>query len=118
MTCCMIVKKHNIMTNPKDKITVEFHSRYNQSPTYIVRAPGRVNLIGEHTDYNQGFVLPCAIDAHTVVLGAPRDDARVRVVAADWDDQRSELELTLPLERDPDAPWADYVRGVAHVLLS
>ncbi len=52
---------------------------------------GRVNLIGEHTDYNDGFVLPCAIDYQTVISCAPRDDRKVRVMAADYENQLDEF---------------------------
>src|SRR3989304_7860824 len=55
-----------------------FRSRFGRSPEIGVRAPGRVNLIGEHTDYNGGLVLPCAIDRETVVLAARRGDRQGR----------------------------------------
>ena len=54
---------------------------FGQRPDFHVQAPGRVNLIGEHTDYNDGFVLPCAIDYHTAIAGVRRSDRRVRVVS-------------------------------------
>lgn len=77
-----------------------------------IQAPGRVNLIGEHTDYNDGFVLPCAIDYQTVISCAPRDDRIVRVIAADYDNQRDEFSLDEPILSHPDQQWSNYVRGV------
>ena len=78
------------------------------------RAPGRVNLIGEHTDYNDGFVLPVAIDRFTTVTITPREDRTLRVRSAHVPDA-----LTLDLDRldgGPQGTWSDYVRGVAAVL--
>ena len=61
------------------KISAEFQTRYGTPPEFVVRAPGRVNLIGEHTDYNDGFVLPMAIDRAIWIALRPRADRRVRV---------------------------------------
>ncbi len=81
-------------------------------------APGRVNLIGEHTDYNEGFVLPCAIDAGTVVAHASREDGRLRVLALDeLGEPLDTFELVAapsPLRR---GHWANHVRGVVACLL-
>ena len=85
---------------------------FDAPPQALVQAPGRVNLIGEHTDYNDGFVLPCAIDFHTVVAIGPRQDGRVRVVAADLNHASDEFTLGDPIAHaGPRAAWADYVRG-------
>ncbi|MFT3925274.1 MAG: galactokinase [Myxococcales bacterium] len=81
------------------------------------RAPGRVNLIGEHTDYNLGFVLPCALDFHTVVAAArpARSQRQVRVVAADLGEQ-DHFSLDEPIS--PSAkPWSNFVRGVVKEVL-
>jgi galactokinase len=79
----------------------------------VVRAPGRVNLIGEHTDYNQGFVLPVAIDRHTTVEARPRKDRTVTVEATDIGETD---EFTLDrIERT--GSWRDYVRGVVQLLV-
>jgi galactokinase len=95
-----------------------FERAFGRAPERFVQAPGRVNLIGEHTDYNDGFVLPCAIDRGTVIAAAPRDDARVRVVAADWQHEVDEFALDAPIEPRPDARWPNYVRGVVKHLLA
>ena len=96
----------------KERAFREFARRFGRAPTHGARAPGRVNLIGEHTDYNDGLVLPCAIDRATVVLAAPRADARVRVASADLD-----AEALFPLaEPDRAGDWADYVRAVVAAL--
>ena len=57
-------------------------------PAFIVRAPGRVNLIGEHTDYNDGFVFPMAIDRATFIALRPREDNKVVAISLDMDDRR------------------------------
>lgn len=84
--------------------------------THVIRAPGRVNLIGEHTDYNDGFVLPCAIDFATEVAIAPRTDNRIRVVAADYDNQRDEFAADARPQHS-DKGWANYIRGVVDVFI-
>lgn len=89
-----------------------FTQRFGYAPALTIQAPGRVNLIGEHTDYNDGFVLPCAIDYQTVIAGARRDDRQVRVIAADYDGQLDQFSLDDPIVSHPDQLWSDYVRGV------
>lgn len=81
-----------------------------------VRAPGRVNLIGEHTDYNDGFVLPCAIDFETAITGRSRVDATVRVVAADYGNATDTFKLDSPIAPRRDVQWANYVRGMVEQL--
>ena len=94
-----------------------FLAAFGQAPTIAVQAPGRVNLIGEHTDYNDGLVLPCAIGYRTVIVARPRADRLVRVVAADYDDAVDEYALDAPIERLAAPMWANYVRGVVRELL-
>jgi galactokinase len=98
-----------------DSIRDQFERHYGIHPRLIVRAPGRVNLIGEHTDYNDGFVFPAAIDRATYVAARPRDDNRIHVVAADLSDE-DEFALD-QIERSADHPWSNYVRGVAKALV-
>jgi galactokinase len=90
-----------------------FEKRYGRTPR-VFRAPGRVNLIGEHTDYNDGFVMPAAIEFATWVAAAPRPDRRLAVYSGNFSEGRE-----FPLD-DPEARgqkhWSDYVRGVAVAL--
>ncbi|AUQ24746.1 galactokinase [Dickeya zeae] len=89
-----------------------FQQQFGYPATLTVQAPGRVNLIGEHTDYNDGFVLPCAINYSTTISAAPRDDRQIRVIAVDYDNQQDSFSLDAPIDHHPQWQWANYVRGV------
>jgi galactokinase len=78
-----------------------------------VRAPGRVNLIGEHTDYNDGFVMPLAIDRWVWLAVRPRDDRHVHLCSVDFDDAGA---FSLDALTDPGRHWSDYAKGVAWAL--
>ena len=93
-----------------------FETVLGYAAQHIIQAPGRVNLIGEHTDYNDGFVLPCAIDYQTVVAAAKRDDNIVRIIAVDYDNEVNEFDISQPLEFDKDVMWVNYIRGVIDCL--
>ena len=101
-----------------DKVASAFTEMTGQAPAKLIQAPGRVNLIGEHTDYNDGFVLPCAIDYQAVVAASPRTDSIVRVVSVDYGNQVNEFDISQPLEFDQDLMWVNYIRGVISVLLN
>jgi galactokinase len=94
-----------------------FEAAFGAAPTIFVQAPGRVNLIGEHTDYNDGLVLPCAIDYRTVIAARERGDRVVRFVAADYDNAADEYSLDAPVARLEAPMWANYVRGVVRELV-
>jgi galactokinase len=81
----------------------------------VSRAPGRVNLIGGHTDYNEGFVLPAAVDRYIWVAARPREDTTVNVYAADYG-EKSSFKVDSPTF-DEEHLWANYVMGVVDVLL-
>ena len=99
--------------NTSDLIT-NFHTQFGTAPRFVARAPGRVNLIGEHTDYNGGFVLPMAIDRDVTFVGAPRQDHSVRIYSANFD-QVNQFSLD-NVTHSPEHEWSNYVRGVADVL--
>ena len=82
-----------------------------------VRAPGRVNLIGEHTDYNDGFVMPMAIEPEVQIICRPRSDGRVRLASTAFAGQTVEFSLQNKIERGTPA-WANYMRGVAAELIA
>lgn len=100
-----------------DNVSAVFSSVLGYVASHIIQAPGRVNLIGEHTDYNDGFVLPCAIDYQAIVAASRRDDNIVRVVAVDYDNEVNQFDITQPLEFDQQCMWVNYVRGVIKCLL-
>jgi len=83
-------------------------------PITVARAPGRVNLIGEHTDYNDGFVLPVAMSQAVYIAAQPRSDRQVRLRAQNLG-KSSSFSLDA-VERSDDAPWSNYPRGVAREL--
>ncbi|MCW8345318.1 galactokinase [Vibrio sp. ZSDZ65] len=95
-----------------------FENILGYKPTHFIQAPGRVNLIGEHTDYNDGFVLPCAINYQTVVAAAKRDDNLIRVVSVDYQDATDEFDLTQEITFQQDKMWANYIRGVVKCLMA
>ena len=89
-------------------------AKANVSDLVAARAPGRVNLIGEHTDYNDGFVFPMAIDREIVMVGRARNDGVVRLYSLDYGGGSTfEIER---IEHDPAARWSDYIRGVVDVV--
>jgi galactokinase len=91
----------------------KFRLQYGTS-TQVFRAPGRVNLIGEHTDYNDGFVMPAAIDFYTWIAVAARDDRKLVVQSTNFPDS---IEVDLQAgEPSPRNHWTDYVVGVAVML--
>jgi len=93
----------------------QFEARFRRPPTGVVRAPGRVNLIGEHTDYNDGFVLPIAIERQIVGCLGRRDDGVVRFASLQAAEEAT-VDLDAPIA--PGRPsWANYCKGVAAGLL-
>ena len=98
----------------RDDVRADFASAFGYEPSGVWSAPGRVNLIGEHTDYNEGFVLPLAIDRRTILALGSRDDRRMRVASA-FADEVVELELA-DLSPANLSGWSAYVFGVAWAL--
>ena len=96
-------------------LAVEFAYRFGRAPT-VSRAPGRVNLIGEHTDYNDGFVMPAALEFATLTAASQRPDRRLRIYSMIMDETR-EFDLNSP-SQGPTGDWSDYILGVALMLES
>jgi galactokinase len=94
------------------KTAKKFTQQFGREPQWIVAAPGRVNVIGEHTDYNDGFVLPMAIDRCTVIAAAPAKSASPRILIADGQTTGTVKVSLKGLVKKEDPAWANYVRGV------
>ncbi|MEP7290421.1 MAG: galactokinase [Chloroflexota bacterium] len=97
----------------QQQVTEEFRRRYGAEATLVVRAPGRVNLIGEHTDYNDGYVMPLAIDRAVWIAARPRTDGYVTLYSLDFE-QMAEFSLEEIIKREN--LWVEYVQGVAWAL--
>ncbi len=95
----------------KQKLTNYFLSAYKVSPTIIVRSPGRVNIIGEHTDYNNGFVLPAAIDKAAYIAISLREDEEIHLAALDLNETFSTTISSL--KPVGDVSWPNYILGSA-----
>lgn len=97
-----------------EALGLEFGKLYGHEPTRWFRAPGRVDLMGSHTDYNDGYVATMTVDRDTWLAVRPRRDRRVRIATLDLPGS-ADFSLDA-IAHDRDAPWTDYVRGAAKVL--
>lgn len=93
-----------------------FADSFGGTPDLVARAPGRVNLIGEHTDYNDGFVLPAAIGGQTLVAARRLATRQIDVVACDFAGERDSFPLDTSMAHNPRLHWADYVRGMVSAM--
>ena len=94
------------MREIEEKAARAFEEEFGETPELVASAPGRVNLIGEHTDYNGGFVLPCAVDHRIAAAVGPARGGEGALFSTDFDEARTLVERA-------DGSWADYPRGVA-----
>ncbi len=98
----------------RESIAREFERRFGGEPALWVRAPGRVDLMGSHTDYNLGYVMTMTLDRDTWLAVRPRHDRRVRVQSLDV--PGSAVFSLDAVDHDNEAPWSNYVRGMAWAL--
>ena len=104
------------MDGPARDLTEAFQIHYRTQKTPAVyRAPGRVNLIGEHTDYNLGFVCPVALELACYVAAAPNEAGKLRFYSRNMDESR-EFDAASIASLEPSGDWSDYVAGVAVML--
>jgi galactokinase len=97
----------------EQQVNQKFEQLYGEAPSFIIRAPGRVNLIGEHTDYNDGFVLPLAIDRAVWIALRPRQDRHVKAFLLDFNE---EVEFNLDMLSKSSTSPVEYIKGVAWAL--
>ena len=102
------------MSDIRDDVSINFADIFGYEPSGLWSAPGRVNLIGEHTDYNEGFVLPFAINRRTVLALGLRDDARIRI-GSEFADEVVEIAIA-ELSPEQLGGWSAYPLGVAWAL--
>jgi galactokinase len=102
-----------VTASVRERVVREFDRRFGEAPTFLARAPGRVNLIGDHTDYNEGFVLPMAIDRAAWIALRPRDDARVTAYSLDF---KQSIAFDITDEERHGGGWHEYMRGIAWAL--
>lgn len=88
-----------------------FEKAFKATPANVVAAPGRLELLGNHTDYNRGLVMSLAVDKYIFVAATPRKDAIVELVSSSFPDSREKFYLD-HIEKNPAAPWANYTKGV------
>ena len=91
-----------------------FRKHFGQTPTHVVSAPGRLELLGNHTDYNDGLVMALAVDKYIIVASSPRTDGKVELVSSAFPGR--EIFAADDLKKNPAAPWANYVKGVLEQL--
>jgi galactokinase len=101
--------------NTVEKMREAFRQKFGSAPSFLARAPGRVNLIGEHTDYNEGFVMPLAINRAAWIAARPRADLQV-VLESENFQRRAQFSLGHIEHADKDDGWSNYTRGVAYIL--
>jgi galactokinase len=101
------------MTERLQQVTTAFEARFGAAPDIVVRAPGRVNLIGEHTDYNDGFCLPMAIDRAVWIALRPGRDDQIILHSLDFEETGS---FSLKRQQQGETGWHKYVEGVAWAL--
>ena len=87
-----------------------FKRHFSYPPVHVVRAPGRLELLGNHTDYNQGVVMSVAVNKYISIGAAPRSDGKIELISGAFPGR--ELFWISDLKKNPEAPWADYVKGV------
>src|SRR6516162_9302551 len=98
------------LTELSSQVAAEFQKTYGRPPRWIVAAPGRVNVIGEHTDYNDGFVLPMAIERYTVMAADLASSSSLSIFDAHFKETAS-IDISVPITKG-EPKWSNYIRGV------
>ena len=101
-----------------ERLLTLYRSRFSgQNPVFIVRAPGRVNLVGEHTDYNGYPVLPMAIDRDVVFILGPRTDNTIEIINESPSFERRTFDARFPVAPYDQGDWGNYIKAAAHGIL-
>jgi galactokinase len=87
-----------------------FKQHFGYTPAHVACAPGRLELLGNHTDYNEGLVMSVAVDKYVCIAASPRTDGKIELVSSAF--SQPDIFWISEIKHNPDAPWADYVKGV------
>ena len=104
------------MTDVKQRALAAFEEKFGVKADFLSYAPGRVNLIGEHTDYNDGFVMPCAIKFGTAIAARFNGSDKMRVLAVDVNGDYDEFTVTADMQKHESKTWSNYLRGVTKLI--
>jgi galactokinase len=91
-----------------------FKKHFGATPTHLVKAPGRLELLGNHTDYNEGLVMSLAVDRYVFIASSPRNDGKIELISTAF--PNPEIFWADKFEKNPDASWANYLKGVLEQL--
>ena len=92
------------------EVSALFKKNFNQTPTHVVCAPGRLELLGNHTDYNDGLVMALAVDKYIMIAASPRTDGKIELASSAFPER--EIFSVDKIEKNPAASWANYIKGV------
>src|ERR1041385_1964265 len=101
-------------TNDIQDVQAVFKKHFNQTPTHVVVAPGRLELLGNHTDYNDGLVMALAVDRYITIAASPRADGKVELISSMF--PQPETFPANEFKKNPAASWANYVKGTLEQL--
>jgi galactokinase len=101
-------------STPLQDVQALFKRQFNQTPVHVTRAPGRLELLGNHTDYNDGLVMALAVDKYIFIAASPRPDGKIELVSSAF--PGNDIFSVDELKPNPAAPWANYVKGVLEQL--
>src|SRR5688572_15566936 len=94
----------------RDEVKRFFQSAFGAPPVYVVRAPGRLELLGNHTDYNGGLVMALAVNRYIYIAASPRKDAEIELATTSFSER--DRFFVDDLTKNPETPWANYTKGV------
>lgn len=106
------------MSDVRVKSAEAFEKHFGCKPEYLCYTPGRVNLIGEHTDYNDGFVLPCAIKFGTAMTARKNGTDKIRLLAIDINGETDEFEISAEFKPHESKLWSNYLRAMTSLIVS
>lgn len=113
MTICRLIKGEPMDPQLIEKAYTKYSDIFNSKPEWMVFAPGRVNLIGEHTDYSDGFVFPLAINMGIVIAFTSRDDDELKLFSLDFNEK---FEQRISKSKKEEPSWREYIKGVIWAL--